>query len=162
MKKTILIILGILLAVGILLAAFFISQTGGSRIADGTYQITSDNSDAYITVYRNELQFHNIDLNALYQEEQLQVYKRLVDQGSISELTSEQLTQASDLNALFVTQPWVLNYDEMVMDKTGTFTYVYYCYVPDTYFGKVLQYDSLHKTIQINDENPEKVLLFKE
>ena len=164
MKKVTKIIIILVAAVVLFVAAFLISRAGGSKLANGTYHITNSEAypDAYIVVDGNQIQFYNIDLNALYRDDQMENYRKLVERGSIPQLTEEQLEQVSDLNALFVTNPWEMNYDEIVVDKRGTFTYVYFCMVKDTFFGKVLQYNSLHRTIQINDENPEKVLIFKE
>jgi len=164
MKKGIKILIISIIVIGLLSAAIFISQSGGSEISEGTYYIENCEAypDAYITVNNNEIQFHNIDLNALYREEQLENYNRLVEQGTIAKLSDSVLDQVSDLNYLFVSNAWQINYDEIVMDKNGTFTYVYFCMVPDTYFGKVIQYDSLRKTIQLNDEDVNKILVFKE
>ena len=164
MKKGIKILIISIIVIGLLSAAIFISRSGGSEISEGTYYIENCEAypDAYITVNNNEIQFHNIDLNALYREEQLENYNRLVEQGTIAKLSDSVLDQVSDLNYLFVSNAWQINYDEIVMDKNGTFTYVYFCMVPDTYFGKVIHYDSLRKTIQLNDEDLNKILVFKE
>lgn len=164
MKKGIRISIISIIVIGLLLAAIFISKSGGSKISEGTYYIENCEAypNAYITVSNNEIQFHNIDLNALYRKEQLENYNKLVERGTIAKLSDSVLNQVSDLNYLFVSNAWKINYDEVVMDKNGTFTYVYFCMVPDTYFGKVIQYDSLRKTIQLNDEDVDKILVFKE
>ena len=79
MKKGIKILIISIIVIALLSAAIFISRSGGSEISEGTYYIENCEAypDAYITVNNNEIQFHNIDLNALYREEQLENYNRV-------------------------------------------------------------------------------------
>ena len=75
------------------------------------------------------LYFHNIDLNAIYQEEQMKSYMSMVESGATSSITDEQLKEISDLNSLFVSNPYELDYESIGDEsKSGTFTYIYFCY----------------------------------
>lgn len=134
---------------------------GSGRMADGTYRITNCEAypDAYLVVDGYRVQFFNIDLNALYQEKQRKDFQQWIERGIGASMTEEQIERASDLNNLFVSNSWMVDYS--LDNKLGTFTYVYFCLVKDTRFGLVLQYDSLHKTIQLNDADPTKVFVFK-
>lgn len=162
MKKGIKICIGIILAVVLLLSVVVITKTGGAEITEGTYKITDYAAypDAYIVVKENKLQFYNIDLNAIYQEAQLEDYKEMQEHGLEFHITEQQLGKISDLNELFVSNPYELDYESSTKDnKTGTFTYVYFCYNGDYPFGLVLEYNSLHKTVKIN--SPEQTLIFE-
>ncbi len=163
MKKTLKVSIVLAVAVVFLAGAFLTSRRGDGKIADGTYKVT--NSDAYpgacIVVRGNELQFYNIDLNALYQKYQRETYDEWKKRGVGAKLTEEQIEQYSDLNEMYVSNAWYIDYNLTVTSKEGTFTNVYFCKVKDTPFGLILQYDSLHRTIQINNPDPENILIFK-
>lgn len=153
MKKFIKIGLGVFLAVALLVVVIVIGKVGGAQIAEGTYKIKEckDYPDAYISVEENKVQFHNIDLNAIYQEEQMKSYMSMVESGATSSITDEQLKEISDLNSLFVSNPYELDYESIGDEsKSGTFTYIYFCYNSNSPFGLVLEYNSFDKTIQIN------------
>lgn len=107
------------------------------------------------------MQFYNIDLNALYRDKQRKEFEGWMERGVGANMTEEQIERVSDLNALFVSNAWEIDYDLVDNNKQGTFTYVHFCIVKDARFGLVLQYDALHKTIQLNDADPEKVFVFK-
>lgn len=151
------------LAIVILIITIAVGNISSGKIADGTYRIRncSEFPDAYIVVKGNKIQFYNIDLNKLYREEELKDFKGWIEHGIGVEMTQEQIEKASDLNELFVTNPWEIAYDLEGNNKQGTFSYVYFCIVKDTCFGLVLQYDSLHKTIQLNNADAQKILVFK-
>lgn len=161
-KKILKVSIGLVAAVVLLVAVIFVSSIFGSEIADGTYEITNSSQypDAYVVVKDNEIQFYNIDLNELYREKELEDFEVWKEMGYADGMTDEQIAQISDLNLMFVDNAWEFDYDMGIISKNGTFTYVYFCIVKDTCFGLVLQYDSLHKTIQINDADEEKVLVF--
>ncbi len=163
MKKTLKVSIFLTVTVVLLAGAFLISCRGDGRIADGTYKVT--NSDAYpdacIVVRGNEIQFYNIDLNALYQELENQNFEVWEQKGVGAKLTEEQKEQFSDLNEMFVYNTWTIDYNHTVTSKEGTFTNAYFCMVTDTPFGLILQYDSLHRTIQINNPDPQNILVFK-
>lgn len=103
-----------------------------------------------------KLQFFNIDFNEIYQEAQLKNYKAMEERGVVVPLEKGQLEQVSDLNQMFVSNEYELLEEG---SKNGTFTYVYWCLNKDYAFGLVFKYDSLHKTVQIN--NPVKTLVFE-
>lgn len=163
MKKTAKISIGIIGAIIILAVIIAISGIGGGKIADGTYRVTNCEAypDAYIVVEGNKVQFYNIDLNALYRDKQRKEFEGWMERGVGANMTEEQIERVSDLNALFVSNAWEIDYDLVDNNKQGTFTYVHFCIVKDARFGLVLQYDALHKTIQLNDADPEKVFVFK-
>ncbi|MBQ3513524.1 MAG: hypothetical protein IJA32_06975 [Lachnospiraceae bacterium] len=158
MKKGIKIGIGIILAVALLVAVGFVTKVGGAEITEGTYKIKDcpEYPDAYLVVEDGKLQFFNIDFNAIYQEAQLELYKTMEERGAVVPLTKEQLEQVSDLNQMYVVNEYELLEEG---SKTGTFTYVYWCYQSGYAFGLVFEYDSLHKTVQIN--NPVKTLVFE-
>ena len=163
MKKTLKSGIILVVAVALLAGVFLISRRGDGKIADGTYRVTNSETypDAYIVVRRNEIQFYNIDLNALYQEYQRKNYEVWKEKGVGAKLTEEQMEQFSDLNEMYVSNAWLIDYDLTVTSKVGTFTNAYFCKVSDTPFGLILQYDSLHRTIQINNPDPQNILVFK-
>lgn len=163
MKKTLKVGIILVVAVVLLAGVFLISRWGDKKIADGTYRVANSEAypDACIVVRGNEIQFYNIDLNALYQEYQRKNYEEWEKRGIGAKLTKEQIEAFSDLNEMFVSNAWRIDYKLTVTSKEGTFTNAYFCMVSDTPFGLILQYDSLHRTIQINDPEPQNILVFK-
>lgn len=163
MKRNVKICICSLAAIVFLMLVIVVGNASSGRIAEGTYRIRncSEFPDAYIVVKGNKIQFYNIDLNKLYREEELKDFKAWIEHGIGVEMTQEQIEKASDLNELFVTNPWEIAYDLEGNNKQGTFSYVYFCIVKDTCFGLVLQYDSLHKTLQLNNADAQKILVFK-
>ena len=151
----------LIVAVALLAVIMVTTGTGSGRMADGTYRITNCEAypDACLVVDGYRVQFLNIDLNAVYREQQRNVFQQWIERGIGANMTEEQIERASDLNELFVSNSWVVDYS--MDNKQGTFTYVYFCLVKDTPCGLVLQYDSLHKTIQLNNSDPSKILIFK-
>lgn len=160
MKSKIKIIIGAIIAIALLVVCYGIVKIGGAEITEGKYMICDFDSypDAYIEVKENMIQFYNIDLNAIYQEYQLSNYKKMVDSGFQSAMSDEQVAKDADLNEMFVNNGYEIDY-ETDDSKQGTFTYVYFCMSSDNLFGLVLEYDSLHKTIQIN--SPVMNLIFE-
>lgn len=157
-KTAIVLIVVVLLTV----VAVVMIGTGGGHMADGTYRVTNCEAypDAYIVVKRNgkNIQFYNIDLNDIYRESDLERYYKLVERELMPEIQDEELDKISDLNAMFVSYSWTLDDD---LFKKGTFTYGAFCMVPDSLFGLTIEYNSLHKTIQIMNQDPEKQFIFK-
>jgi len=154
MKKIIIsVIIVILLAVT--LTANYI---GGAEFTEGKYKIQdfAEYPDAYIEVKGNTIQFHDIDLNAIYREHQVSEYRKAVTKGIPVKLDEETLKTASDFNARFVDAPFELDFSDT---KDGTFSYTHFCYDESQIFGLVIIYDALHKTIKIN--NAEQEIVFK-
>lgn len=163
MKRNVKIGICIFSAIVFLVMILVISNMSRMQIAEGTYRVTNcdEYPDAYIVVNENNIQFYNIDLNMLYREEQIKDFQGWIEHGVGGELTEEQIEMASDLNEMFVSNSWEIDYDLESNNKQGTFSYVYFCIVKDTRFGLVLQYDSMHKTIQLNNADTQKILVFK-
>ena len=155
MKKIIIsVIIVILLAVT--LTANYI---GGAEFTEGKYKIQdfAEYPDAYIEVKGNTIQFYNIDLNAIYRDYQVAEYRKALTKGFPVKLDEEGIKKASDFNARFVDEPFELDFSD---SKTGTFTYIHYCLDDESeMFRLIIIYDSLHKTIRIN--NAEQEILFK-
>lgn len=161
MKTKLKIVVSIVVAIVILIATIMIVSIGGAEIAEGRYEIVGYDvyPDAYIMVEENSIQFYNIDLNAIYQEYQSDNYQKMIEAGIVSNVTEEQLENMSDLNAMFVSNPYIIDYEQQLDNKSGTFTYVYFCLKDGNTFGLVLEYNSFDKTIQIN--SPVIKLLFE-
>lgn len=162
MKNKIIFFIGVILAIVLLVSVVLFCRIGGAEITEGKYKITDckDYPDAYIEVENGTIQFYNIDLNAIYQNDQLEIYNNLINSGYINSLSEEQLLKAKDLNNLLVTNSFDLDYDNTTEDnKAGTFTYTYFCMEQNHIFGILLKYDSFHKTIQVID--PVRTLVFE-
>lgn len=157
-KKTIIACIGVTAAV-LLAGVLLISFLCGEKFTEGKYFVENfeDYPDAYIEVMGNKIQFYNIDLNAIYREEQIRTYKKLVDYDPDFAIPEDELEIASDLNDMFVNNPYEIVYSPD--NQIGTFEYLYHCYRPDLAFGLVLKYDSFHKTFLINNYNQK--ILFK-
>lgn len=157
-KTAIILIVVVLLTV----VAIVMIGTGGGHMADGTYRVTNCEAypDAYIVVSRNgkDIQFYNIDLNDIYRESDIEKYHKIQEKGFLLDIQDEELDKLSDLNAMFVSYSWTLDDD---LFKKGTFTYGAFCMGDQNLFGLVLEYNSLHKTIQIMNQDPEKKFIFK-
>lgn len=160
MKKKIKVIIVVACAIVLLIGVVLLCRIGGSEITDGVYEITdcSDFPNAYIEVTGNKLQFYEIDLNEIYQAAQIESYDNLNESGAL-DISEEKIAEISDLNNLLVSNPYELDYESITDNKNGTFTYIYYCMSEQNIFGLVLEYDSLHKTIQIN--SPVRQLVFE-
>ena len=158
-RKVVKYIAIISIALIILMISFMFRDVTSEKIAEGRYKIENFGlyPDAYITVKEDKIQFHNIDLNAIYQEQQLQDYSRVVEINSQNKLENDKLEEFSNLNKAMVENEYTMPYGEG--DKTGTFSYLYFAYPGRNVFGLVIEYDALHKTIKINNEI--QVLMFR-
>lgn len=162
MKKKTLIIIGIILLIAIPFAVNFILKINSSKMRNGTYYAVDceEYPDAYVVVKGETLQFYNIDLNAIYQEEQLNgVYKAHNNENLSSriDVTEEELLKLSDLNDMFVKNPCA--YDMSKGWKDGTFVHVFRCVRYQGWFGLYFIYDSWKGTIKIN--NSQQQITFK-
>lgn len=154
-KKIITILLLIVIAIAVLVAVIVFSVSNNGELASGTYHITDfeEYQDAYIEVKDNALQFYNIDLNAIYQKEQMDEYNKLISKRPDFALPEDELEKSSDLNLLLVDNPYYFDYEWVGDAKSGTFEYTYFLYSGNNYmgFGLVILYDSFHKTIHVNN-----------
>lgn len=140
---------------------FFLWIDGG-KFSDGIYHIQGDEySGAYIEVEGNLFQFRNIDLNEIYQEEQMAFYHELLERRGISQLDEDSLEQASDLNSHFVYKPWIIDYDKQFIEVGEHYTYYYHFFEKGTFFGFVIWNDALHKKITVVSPDSEKQLIFE-
>ena len=114
--------------------------------------------DASITITKDTIQFHNIDLNKIYQAKQLEQYKKTHEInpefmiGMMINYSEIEIDDYSNLNENFVKNAFPIPYEQSEDYKSGTFTYTYYMYPGNSIFGLVILYDSLHKTLKINNE----------
>ena len=162
MKKKTLIIIGIILLIAIPFAVNLMLKMNSKKMANGKYYVVDceEYPDAYMVVKGETLQFYNIDLNAIYQGEQLNRLYKGNDNENISfkiEVTDEELLEMSDLNNMFVNNPY--KYDPEKVWKDGTFVYYYRCVTDRYWFGLHLLYDSWNKTITVN--NSQQQITFK-
>ena len=153
MKKYKLAII-IILALFILGFAFKLIYIKDGTITEGTYQVVDFEQypDASITVTKDTIQFHNIDLNKIYQAKQLEQYKKTHEINPELSYSEKEIDDYSNLNQNFVNNAFSIPYEQSEDYKSGTFTYTYYMYPGNSIFGLVILYDSLHKTIKINNE----------
>lgn len=157
MKKNVFkIVFIVIAAIAILVVVIGITSVNSGEPDAGIYKITDykEYPDAYIKVKEHSLQFYNIDLNAIYQEKQIEEYNKLIDKFPDYALSDKEVEEYSDLNAILVEKPYYVDYKLLEEDaKTGTFEYTYFIYAGDNNasFGLVLLYDSFHKTIHINN-----------
>ena len=97
------IVAALLIAVLVIVLRFTKKQTKG--IADGKYMVVDcpEYPDAYIIVKNNSIQIYNIDVNAIYRNEQVESIKKICeDKESGIVLTGEEIEKLSDLNKMFV------------------------------------------------------------
>lgn len=145
MKKYKLAII-IILALFILGFAFKLIYIKDGTINEGTYQVAS------ITITKDTIQFHNIDLNKIYQAKQMEQYKKTHEISPELSYSEKEIDDYSNLNNNFINNAFPIPYEQAEDFKSGTFTYTYYLYPGNSIFGLVILYDSLHKTIKINNE----------
>lgn len=128
-----------------------LTYIGDGKITPGTYEIKDFDPypDAYIEVGEDTIQFHNIDLNAIYQEKQLEQYNKLVENYPDAAMSDEDVKKYSDLNACMAENPYPIDYVMNEDAKTGTFTYEFNFYTKLP-FGFGISYDSLQKTLHID------------
>ncbi len=150
MKKKVLITIGVILIVLLPIIIYFLVSSSSEKIANGKYYVVQceEYPDAYAVVQDGTIRFHNIDLNKIYQKEQVDTYCKLNKLSSSSEL-SEEAVIMSDLNYIFSDNAYQLDEDKVI--KKGTFEYWYPCNVNDSVFGLQIIYNSWDKTIRINN-----------
>lgn len=151
MEKIVKIAFVIVAAVVLLISVIKFTYIGDGKITPGVYKVKDFDRypDACIEVRDDEIQFYNIDLNAIYQDEMLKNYYDLIEKKPEFALSDEDVKKYSDLNTLMVMNPYPVDFEmQDEDDKTGTFTYFYNFYTK-LIFGFGMYYDSLHKTLQI-------------
>lgn len=153
MKKYKLTII-IILTLFILGFAFKLIYIKDGTITEGTYSVVDFEQyhNASITVTKDTIQFHNIDLNKIYQAKQMEQYKKTHEINPDLNYSEKEIEDYSNLNKNFVKNAFPIPYEQTEDFKSGTFTYIYYLYPGNSIFGLVILYDSLHKTIKINNE----------
>ena len=154
MKRKTLIIIGIIVIIAIPFAINFILKINSAKIVNGTYYAVDceEYPDAYAVVKGETIQFYNIDLNAIYREEQLNGVYKAHNNENLSfkiDVTEEELLELSDLNDMFVNNP--CEYDLGKGWKDGTFVYVFRCVRYNGWFGLYFLYDSWNRTLKINN-----------
>lgn len=115
-------------------AEIYQKQTKG--IADGKYMVVDcpEYPDAYIIVKNNSIRIYNIDVNAIYRNEQVESIKKICeDKESGIVLTGEEIEELSDLNKMFVENAYKVDVEKGT--KEGTYSYVYSCLSKGNYFG---------------------------
>ena len=128
MKKYKLAII-IILALFILGFAFKLIYIKDGTINEGTYQVAS------ITITKDTIQFHNIDLNKIYQAKQMEQYKKTHEISPELSYSEKEIDDYSNLNENFVNNAFPIPYEQAEDFKSGTFTYTYYLYPGNSIFG---------------------------
>ena len=128
MKKYKLAII-IILALFILGFAFKLIYIKDGTINEGTYQVAS------ITITKDTIQFHNIDLNKIYQAKQMEQYKKTHEISPELSYSEKEIDDYSNLNENFVNNAFPIPYEQTEDFKSGTFTYTYYLYPGNSIFG---------------------------
>lgn len=128
MKKYKLAII-IILALFILGFAFKLIYIKDGTINEGTYQVAS------ITITKDTIQFHNIDLNKIYQAKQMEQYKKTHEISPELRYSEKEIDDYSNLNENFVNNAFPIPYEQAEDFKSGTFTYTYYLYPGNSIFG---------------------------
>ena len=128
MKKYKLAII-IILALFILGFAFKLIYIKDGTINEGTYQVAS------ITITKDTIQFHNIDLNKIYQAKQMEQYKKTHEISPELSYSEKEIDDYSNLNENFVNNAFPIPYEQAEDLKSGTFTYTYYLYPGNSIFG---------------------------
>lgn len=149
MKKKLLLISAIILAIGVLGILIFFNYVGDEKFTEGIYKVQDCEAypEAYIEVKDDHIQFYNIDLNALYHDADMEDYNKVVSMGGIEKLSDEDLARVSDYNRAFVDNPWKMEYNKD--KKNGTFVYVNFCMIERSMFGIVVHYDAFDKSIKV-------------
>lgn len=147
-KKVLTVIISVVLILAAAFCVFRFAIVGGSRMRDGKYKITGNDQypDACIVVKDGTIQFENIDLNSMFRESAMKVYRKRVEMGSVAALSESELNVRSDLNETFVNNPYEVTCKPV---KWGTFTYRYQCIDEMYFFGFIIDYDSFHKSITV-------------
>lgn len=162
-KKTRIFIVIIILALAAssLIVVYVLTKTSDDRIPPGIYRIKENDKypDAYIEVTDRTVQYFNIDLNDYYQDMQMLSYRRVVDAdpGYYGVITDEQLKKLTDLNAVYVDQPF--DYSGFEAIKTGTNTYAYRMTYHDNFLGVGLRYYT--NTHRLEAKRNDVILVFE-
>lgn len=132
MKKYKLAII-IILALFILGFAFKLIYIKDGTINEGTYQVVDFEQypDASITITKDTIQFHNIDLKA----KQMEQYKKTHEINPELSYSEKEIDDYSNLNENFVNNAFPIPYEQAEDFKSGTFTYTYYLYPGNSIFG---------------------------
>ena len=106
-------------------------------INEGTYQVVDFEQypDASITITKDTIQFHNIDLNKIYQAKQMEQYKKTHEINPELSYSEKEIDDYSNLNENFVNNAFPIPYEQAEDFKSGTFTYTYYLYPGNSIFG---------------------------
>lgn len=157
MKKKVKLIVIIIIAFLLLAVVYRFIYVGDEKIDTGTYEVIEFDKfpKAYAVVDEDAIQFYNIDLNSIYQTEQIKQYEEVCKVNPDLSYSEEEVKAYSDLNNLMVKNAYNLQYDKQSGIKTGTFKYTYFLYPGSSMFGLVIEYDSFHKTLHINNESQE-------
>lgn len=149
-KKVIIVIIAmlvILIPIGIIVGV----NLNSDNIRNGKYYVKNceEYPDAYIEIKAEKIYIHNIDLNALYQEKQLENLRKFVEIYELN-YSEEEILLIADLNNTFSVEGYDLS--EVAVIKEGTFTYWYPCHVQNTTVGLQITYNSWENTITINNQ----------
>lgn len=159
-KILIAIVIGVSLFLGLFIV-YILTRTQNDRIPVGKYRIKDNDKypDAYLEVTEHTVQYFNIDLNEYYQEMQMLSYRRLVDNDPeyYGVITDEQLRMLTDLNTIYVDQPF--DYSEFEAIKTGTNTYAYRMTYHDNFLGVGLRYYT--NTHRLEAKRNDVILVFE-
>lgn len=147
-KKEALIVTG---GVILLVLAAVVTYIGGAKMSNGVYKIegNKDYPNAKIVVEDGNIQFYDIDLNAIYREKQLEEYNKVIKTQPSLAFSQENFQKFTDLNANFVDNQYKIDYQKEMLGKEGTFTYTFSLYPGKMVFGLGVDYDALRKKIHI-------------
>ena len=154
MRKKKWLVIGVGLAILLVGALLFSYNWYGKRMVSGKYYIVDCDEfpNAYIEVKEGKLFIYNMDLNLKYRSYQLETYYKIEQNDDIDlkyGFSEEELSYISNLNNYFMNEGFEIDSVEPIKD--GTFLYWYPCNINDTVFGLSFTYDSLNKTIKINN-----------
>lgn len=126
-KKVALVITGCVI---LLVLAAVVTYIGGAKMSNGVYKIegSKDYPNAKIVVEDGNIQFYDIDLNAIYREKQLEEYNNVIKTQPSLAFSQENFQKFTDLNANFVDNQYKIDYQKEMLGKEGTFTYTFSLY----------------------------------
>lgn len=151
-KRKIVLILSIMIfLITSLVAVYFVTRPPENGIPSGIYMIKDNDRypNAYAEVSEKTIQFFMIDLNEYYQEMQKTSYRRVIenDPGYYGVVTEDELNMLTDLNAIYVDNPY--DYSTSEVSKVGTNLYSYFTLYHDNFLGVVTHYDTKDKLLKI-------------
>ncbi len=153
--KVVAIVLLLLLVIGLtILAVMYINGAFSQELSDGKYYIVGNTEykDAYVEVKDDQIQFHNIDLTAIYREQLAKDFRKIIKNHPEKDLPDEELYELLDVNKWLVDKSYTMRYDPKNPHEYETFVYVHHLIGPNFEVVKdvmVLHYNSLKKTITI-------------